>query len=131
MPIISVISVQQTVVKTHLLLWSLILCLYFSSYHVCCIVIYAVFMGLLANSTKDRGRWAESVPLEKVSRWNVHPFQSNVGIEVEAVNNGNSNHEGKLKKRKNVSTSWPAADKVIFYRLFLSFTVESEFSHCM
>ncbi|XP_031254541.1 zinc finger CCCH domain-containing protein 40 [Pistacia vera] len=70
-----------------------------------------------ANLTKDRGRWTESIPSEKVSRWNVHPFQSNVGIEVEAVNDGNSNHgplldQGKLKRRKNISTSFPAADKL-------------------
>ncbi|KAJ0113527.1 hypothetical protein Patl1_02062 [Pistacia atlantica] len=117
MPIISVISPANSS-ETHLLLWSLILYLYFLLYHVCPIVIYAVFMGLLANLTKDRGRWTESIPSEKVSRWNVHPFQSNVGIEVEAVNNGNSNHgplldQGKLKRRKNISTSFPAADKLM------------------
>ncbi|XP_044465895.1 zinc finger CCCH domain-containing protein 40 isoform X2 [Mangifera indica] len=70
-----------------------------------------------ANLMKDRGRWDESITSEKVSRWNVHPFQSNVGIEVEAVNNGNSDQgplvdQGKLKKRKFVSTNFPAADKL-------------------
>lgn len=108
------------------------LCLCISSHHVCPVVIYAAFFwGLLANLMKDRGRWDESITSEKVSRWNVHPFQSNVGIEVEAVNNGNSDQgplvdQGKLKKRKFVSTNFPAADKVIFSLIIFYLSMKNQ-----
>ncbi|KAL5794032.1 hypothetical protein ACOSP7_002626 [Xanthoceras sorbifolium] len=69
-----------------------------------------------ANLTRGGGHRAESRQFEKPSRWNVHPSQSNVDTEVEAANNGDSNHgpladESKSKGGKNVSAGFSSADK--------------------
>ncbi|KAH7576774.1 hypothetical protein JRO89_XS01G0145800 [Xanthoceras sorbifolium] len=73
-----------------------------------------------ANLTRGGGHRAESRQFEKPSRWNVHPSQSNVDTEVEAANNGDSNHgpladESKSKGGKNVSAGFSSADKVNLY----------------
>ncbi|KAJ4729999.1 Zinc finger CCCH domain-containing protein [Melia azedarach] len=70
-----------------------------------------------ANLIRDGGQQAESIQLKKASRWNLHPAKSSVDIEVEAVNNGNGNHgpladDIKLKREKNVSTSFSSVDKL-------------------
>lgn len=100
-----------------------------SSVDYVCDFLYAAILGILANLIRDGGQQAESIQLKKASRWNLHPAKSSVDIEVEAVNNGNGNHgpladDIKLKREKNVSTSFSSVDKVIFFFNYCIFTLE-------
>lgn len=64
----------------------------------------------------------------KLSQLNMHAAQSNINKEVEVVENRNGGHwplgnESKQKRGKNVSASYPSADKVISCLSFWYFCI--------
>lgn len=70
---------------------------------------------ILAHAT--RGHLSTTRRPQKLSRWNIHPAQSNLVNENEAMNNGIGSprllaKEGKHDRRKPASSSMLSADVV-------------------